>query len=82
MGTARGVGGVVMRRELHRVFLVDLPEWESRGWRPAVTSSCGAVGASPFSAGLGAEVLIERELPDEPDVADPWRAPWARRMED
>lgn len=69
-----------MRREFHRVLLADLPNWEADGWRPCMTSPCGAVGVSPFSAGLGAEVLIEREIPDEPLAADPW--PWARRMEE
>lgn len=70
-----------MRRELHRVLLADLPAWEAKGWRPCTSLACGAVGVSLFSAGLGAEVLIERELPEEPEVADPWRAPWQRRME-
>lgn len=70
-----------MRRELRRILLADLVEYEAAGWTPCVTSPCGAVGVSPFSAGLGAEVMVERELPDEPEVADPWRAPWQRRME-
>lgn len=51
-------------REYHRVRLEDLPAWEAEGWEPAVTRF-GAVGADPFNAGLGAEVLVVRPLRDD-----------------
>lgn len=51
-------------RLYHRVLLADLPEYEAQGWMPAVTRF-GAVGASPFNGGLGAEVLVWRPLRDD-----------------
>lgn len=46
--------------EFLRVFLADLPLYEAAGWRPAVLSPCGAVGAEPWCAHTLAVVLVFR----------------------
>lgn len=51
-----------MRCIEHRsVLLSELARWEAEGYEPVVTVG-GAVGADPFSCGLGASVLVRREV--------------------
>ena len=48
-------------REFHRILLSELPDWEARGWRPAVELACGAVGADPWCGGTLATITVTRD---------------------